>query len=283
MACLIRGAQPKTRPPALKIKEWFRSRRRIGRAGLLGAICAALCLTPVACGQKKQQSATAKVDPALARAIAEKKALAKELAAKDVNPVPGEVWKFFDFAERNDFHRTTNEFEQIQQKYTGYYNTTPRGLWASVRETLLGSSRPATALNGALWCPVQESLGILECFNEWDTQLLHQFGNDIISSIPTNSIYFGGTDPGRFVITALSESHRQGKPFFTFTQNALADGRYLDYLRSIYGARIYAATAADSQNAFSNYMTDAQQRMQSGKLKPGEDVKLVSGRVQVSG
>src|SRR6476660_8427191 len=98
MACRIRGAEPKTRPPALKIKEWFRSRRRIGRAGLLGAICAALCLTPVACGQKKQQAATAKVAPALASARATKTALAKALAAKGVRRAPGEVWKLFDFA-----------------------------------------------------------------------------------------------------------------------------------------------------------------------------------------
>ena len=47
------------------------------------------------------------------------------------------------------------------------------------------------------------------------------FGNDIIQSIPDGSIYFGGTDPGRFVVTALMESHADGKPFFTLSQNPL--------------------------------------------------------------
>ena len=275
----------------MRIKQWFRSCRRIPHAALLGGICAALCLTLLACGQKKQPAA--KIDPDLARAIAEKKAMAKELAATATNPVPGEVWTFFDLAERNDLHGATNEFERLQEKFTRYYHTPPpKGLWASVRDallgisrpaTLLGTSPPATALNDALWCPVHESVGMVECFNEWDNQLLHQFGNDVINSIPTNSIYFGGTDPGRFVITALSESYRRGKPFFTITQNALADGRYLDYLRWMYGATIYIPTATDSQDAFSNYLSDAQQRLQLGKLKPGEDVKMVNGRVQVSG
>src|SRR5262245_50330583 len=129
------------------------------RASLFGGMCAALCLALVACGQKKQPAA--KVDPALARAVAEKKALAKELATAETNPVPSEVWRFFDFAERNDIHGATNEFDRLQQKFTGYYNTTPpKGLWALTREALLGSSRPATALNGALWCCVHESVGI---------------------------------------------------------------------------------------------------------------------------
>src|SRR2546423_4400734 len=266
----------------MKIKEWFRSWRMTGRASLAGGICAALCLAPVGCGQKKQPAA--KVDPALARAVAEKKALAKQLAAAETNPIPDEVWKFFELAERNDLHGATNEFQRLQQKFSGYYNTPPpKGSWASVRDALRGASRRVTALNDALWCPVHESLGMIECFSDWDSKLLHQFGNDIISSIPTNSIYFGGTDPGRFVITALSESHRQGKPFFTITQNALADGRYLDYLRWMYGGTIYIPTAADSQLAFSNYLSDARQRLQAGKLKPGEDVKVANGRVQVSG
>ena len=273
-ACQLKGP--------MKIKECFGSWRLINRVSLLGGACAALSLAPIACGQKKQPAA--KADPDLRRAIAEKKALAKDLAAAETNPVPDEVWKFFDFAERNDIQGATNEFDRLQEKFIGYYSAPPpKGLWASVREALLGASRPATALNDALWCPVHESLGIVECFNEWDSQLLHQFGNDIISSIPTNSVYFGGTDPGRFVITALSESYRQGKPFFTITQNALADGRYLDYLRWMYGPKIYIPTATDSQSAFSNYMSDAQQRLRSGQLKPGEDVKIVNGRVQVSG
>jgi hypothetical protein len=51
----------------------------------------------------------------------------------------------------------------------------------------------------------------------------------------------------------------------------------------MYGGKIYIPTLADSQTAFSNYVADAQQRMQSGQLKPGEDVKTVNNRVQVSG
>jgi hypothetical protein len=59
----------------------------------------------------------------------------------------------------------------------------------------------------------------------------------IINSIPAGSIYFGGTDPGRGLPTAFCKSHADADPFYTLTQNALADGTYLEYLRRTYGER----------------------------------------------
>ena len=46
---------------------------------------------------------------------------------------------------------------------------------------------------------------------------------------------------------------------------------------------IYTATPEDSQRCFQEYMADAQRRMQQGLLKPGEDVKIIDNKVQVSG
>jgi len=46
---------------------------------------------------------------------------------------------------------------------------------------------------------------------------------------------------------------------------------------------MYIASPLDSQNCFSEYINDAQRRLQAGQLKPGEDVKIIGGKVQVSG
>jgi tetratricopeptide (TPR) repeat protein len=46
---------------------------------------------------------------------------------------------------------------------------------------------------------------------------------------------------------------------------------------------IYTPTPDDSQHCFQEYMADAQRRMQANQLKPGEDVKIIENRVQVSG
>jgi tetratricopeptide (TPR) repeat protein len=46
---------------------------------------------------------------------------------------------------------------------------------------------------------------------------------------------------------------------------------------------IYTGSPEDSQRCFQEYLTDAQRRLQLNQLKPGEDVKVIENRVQVSG
>ena len=46
---------------------------------------------------------------------------------------------------------------------------------------------------------------------------------------------------------------------------------------------IYTASPDDSQRCFQEYMADAQRRIPLNQLKPGEDVKIIDNRVQVSG
>jgi tetratricopeptide (TPR) repeat protein len=46
---------------------------------------------------------------------------------------------------------------------------------------------------------------------------------------------------------------------------------------------IYIPTPDDSQRCFQDYLVDAQKRLQANQLKPGEDVRLINDRVQVSG
>ncbi|MCX7871933.1 MAG: DUF2723 domain-containing protein [Verrucomicrobiae bacterium] len=46
---------------------------------------------------------------------------------------------------------------------------------------------------------------------------------------------------------------------------------------------ILTPSPADSQKAFQDYIEDAQRRLAGGQLRPGEDVRIEGGRVQVSG
>src|SRR5207249_4848878 len=63
----------------------------------------------------------------------------------------------------------------------------------------------------------------------------------------------------------------------------LADGMYLQYLRATFGKKIFVPGDDDSQKAFEEYKADAEERMQQGKLKPGEQVSRKDGQIQVSG
>src|ERR1039458_1305555 len=185
----------------------------------------------------------------------------------------------------------------------------------------------------------------------------------IYPEMDRNTIVFGGTDPGRFCPTYSifcdsfiphSCQPEQDQKFdrrdcYLITQNALADGTYLDYLRAQYNrskqidppffselskyvfglflgqasadsgltsfvnstlynvldrpftawgahvekyrrergvyppAEIYIPSPDDSQKCFQDYTEDVGRRSQLNQLKPGEDVKIDNGRVQVSG
>jgi hypothetical protein len=227
------------------------------------------------CGKK------ARLDPDLVRLVEEKRSQAHELAAAQTNPVPIKVWKFFDAVHRDDWYSATNFFNELKDLRPNYRSYEPElreRFWIKVRswfELAFGALRPRapSALDTALWGPIVETRGAGEVFHDWDSGLLHRFGNDIIKSIPTNSIYFGGSDPGRFIVATLSQSHWRAKPFFTLTQNALADHSYLEYLDQMYGDRIHIPTASEFQQAFQDYMNDAQKRAQASQLKPGEDTR----------
>lgn len=240
------------------------------------------CLSLLGCNRKPAASP----DPELVKFFAAKRTQAQELADLQTNEVPAKVWRFFDQVQRNDWNAATNLYGQLlkESRYDepGGRRAPLGALIHGVRRTLGLIPTAAPGLRTEIWAPIVETYGAYEAFHDWDPKWLRRFSRDVIASIPPGSIYFGGTDPGRFVISAFSTAHRAGRPFFTVTQNALADGTYLDYLRAMYG-QLQLPTPDDSQRAFQNYLQDAQERVRKNELKPGEDVKIVANRVQVSG
>jgi beta-lactamase regulating signal transducer with metallopeptidase domain len=163
---------------------------------------------------------------------------------------------------------------------------TVSNVWSEMQKHTLGLSTSTNGYPHGMWLqPVREAYGAIEAFTAGNGRYSEIFGDDVIQSIPPGSVYFGGTDPGRFIITALQKSQLDGEPFFTLTQNALADGTYLEYLRSMFGGKIYLPTGEDSQKSFQDYIAGATQRLHNHQLKPGENIteEKDNGRIQVSG
>jgi len=94
-----------------------------------------------------------------------------------------------------------------------------------------------------------------------------------------DAIFYGGTDPGRFVPTYMIYSARVREDVYLITQNALADNTYLNVMRDLYGDQIWIPAQQDSALAFRRYVED----VRSGKRQPHADLKIEDGRVQVSG
>ncbi|MFC1452212.1 protein O-mannosyl-transferase family [Verrucomicrobiota bacterium] len=94
-----------------------------------------------------------------------------------------------------------------------------------------------------------------------------------------DAIFYGGTDPGRFVPTYMIYSARVREDVYLITQNALADNTYMNVMRDLYGDRIWIPAQEDSARAFQRYV----QEVRSGVRESHADLKIENGRVQVSG
>ena len=206
--------------------------------------------------------------------VAEKKAQESKLVEADEEDYAKENFKFkppdfqlyFAAASQGDWLTVSNLWEAMEERVSSLTETTnkyPHGMWLQ---------------------PVRETGGAIKAFVYAGERYSKIFGDDISQSIPPGSIYFGGSDPGRFVVTAMCQSQVNANPFFVLTQNQLADGSYLQYLRSMYGKRIYIPSNGDLQKSFQDYLADAQVRIKENKLKPGESLKVEpNGSTQVSG
>ena len=93
------------------------------------------------------------------------------------------------------------------------------------------------------------------------------------------AIFFGGTDPGRFVPTYMIYSANYRPDVYLITQNALADDTYMSVERDLYGDEIWIPSKEDSAEAFNIYVDEVQR----GVRQANGDLKIENGRVQVTG
>jgi beta-lactamase regulating signal transducer with metallopeptidase domain len=247
--------------------------RRAPRALLVGACYVAVFAFVAAVAAQKIDANPAAsdakpwFDARLRAFFATKAAQARRLAKQEGKPLVPEVWPYFEAGMNGDWQTATNLWFAMRQHAGQYEDTKP----------------DARVCSTVVWSTILETDLAWQEFANWKEKYVTAYGNDIIKSIPPGSIYFGGTDPGRGVITAMSESHADGKPFFTLTQNALADNTYLEYLRAMYSPAISTPSAEDSKKCFDKYVAGAQRRLTEKKLIPGEDVRITDGKVQVTG
>lgn len=198
-----------------------------------------------------------------------KEAQARQLVRQESKELPPEIWPFFEAGKKGDWATVTNLYQKLANR--SYYFETDK------------KKKFEVSFQSMSWTTIVETYHFyLQC-TQPDSHLALAFGEEIMKLVPPGSIYFGDTDTGRFVPTALCKDHAKGDPFFVLTQNLLADGLYLDYLRKMFEPALHIPTKVDSQQAFDNYVKDAIERMGKGSLHPGEDVEQTGNRTSVTG
>lgn len=180
--------------------------------------------------------------------------------------IPPEVWSYFAAAHKGDWRKVALLYYSLSARSYQFEQPKTAEIWRST-----------------VWQPVNETFRAYEQLCCADPKHTLAYGREILDSMPPGSVFFAGTDAGRFVTTFLAKSQATGDPVFIISQNALTDGLYLSYLRSMYGGKIHVPSTEESESAFTNYLADAAIRLAEHRLKPNEDVKLVNGTLQISG
>jgi hypothetical protein len=199
--------------------------------------------------------------------------LVRSIGRRVKKEVPPEVEKFFDAIEAGRWEEIKSQWD-VLAPHSGQYEN---------------SSNHWEELN-PFWPAVVDAYGVAEQAHLWPAQKLLDYGNAILDSLRPGMVYVGGTDNGRWIPELLNETG-EGEQHIIVTQNALADGRYTDFVNTLYGDRMTTLTPEDSQRVFQEYIADAQKRLEHDQqfsdepkqLRPGEDVRLVDGKAQVSG
>ncbi|MDB6108660.1 MAG: hypothetical protein JWR69_410 [Pedosphaera sp.] len=197
--------------------------------------------------------------------------IAHRIAHRLQKDVPVEVEAFFDAIESGRWEEINARWD-VLAKRSGQYN----------------ASEHAEELN-PFWSAVLDAYGVAEQAHDWPAQKLLDYGDAVLDSLRPGMVYIGGTDNGRWIPELLNDTSG-GEQHVILTQNALADGRYADWMRELYGDRLATLSEEDSQRAFEEYTADAQKRLEHDQqfpdepkqIRPGEEVKMVDGRVQVS-
>ena len=240
-----------------------------------GAIPAAGLAQRLSSHSTTAPAATAKeiVAGKLAQFARSRRELAHALAQRHQVEVSGDVERFFAAVESGNWEDIEARFKKINggDSSAGYSGKRPPG-------------------TEHLWPAIIDAYGAAEQVHEWPAQQLLDYGNAVLDSLRTGMVYVGGTDNGRWIPKLLNDTS-DGEPHIILTQNALADSTYLDYLRLQYDDRLTNLSDADSQRAFQDYVADAEKRLrhdqehpdEPSQIRPGEEVRLVDGKVQVSG
>ena len=135
------------------------------------------------------------------------------------------------------------------------------------------------------------------------------YGEEIMKICKPNTIYYGGTDPGRFVPMYMINVDRMREDCWLITQNGLADDSYITVLRDRYcepqvvwgwvrallrtlnASRedhkkgvdtIYIPSDFDFQRSFELYYQDVEKRVKRGEYV-GEEVSLEGGKISIRG
>src|SRR6266540_5377017 len=196
----------------------------------------------------------------------------RAIARRTQKEIPPEVEAFFDAIESGNWQEIERLGKALGRRSGQYEGSTH---WEELNP---------------FWPAVLDAYGVAEQAHLWPAQKLLDYGNAILDSLRPGMVYVGGTDPGRWIPELLNETSG-AEQHIIVTQNAFADGRYLEFMQTLYGDQFATLTQEDSKRAFDEYVADARKRFEHDQqfpdeprqVRPGENIRMEDGKFQVTG
>jgi hypothetical protein len=213
------------------------------------------------------------VQAKLAKYGKSRRELALALATKHGVSMTPEVEAFFAAVQSGDW-------ERIEKTFTVLNGGSATG----------GDREKRSLEANKMWPAILDAFGAAEQVHLLPAQTLLDYGHGILDALRPGMVYVGGTDSSRWVPALLNDTEA-GDRHVVITQNALADLTYLDYVELQFSDRLNTLTPTESDRDFNAYMEDARKRLEHDQkfpgepkqIRPGEEVKIVNGKVNVSG
>jgi len=142
----------------------------------------------------------------------------------------------------------------------GFFRAAQYGTWTQVRSPFRFVSAERPLKSAWLFPLIHDVYGAYEQEDMWHPELLDQFAEDVLHGIPDGSVYFGGSSPGRFIVTAWQRVHNRPS-IAVLTHKGLVDSNYIEYVNRLYQAGIWLPNEADQSNA----RRRLEKEVQSGK------------------
>lgn len=183
--------------------------------------------------------------------------------------------------------------EQLAPEVWPYFAAGKRGDWAEVERLYLamavrseqwdfGRGDKPDPRVVVIWQPVTASYWAFRQLSVSGAQGYVDYAEAVRKSLPADALYFAGSDTGYYLVECVGAVETNPPPFLLISPNQLSGGSYLDRLVLEQGEAL-GLSHDTVQAAFRTYLTEARQRAETGRPKPGEEVKVVDDRVQVSG
>lgn len=190
--------------------------------------------------------------------------------------------------EQAEAHATSANLPMLQI-FTDYLTAVEQGrvgdanaLYARIRSGAVqyaDVTNPAPEQHTALFQYIIECSGVVDQLNQVESMdLWRDYARALFAGMPAGSAYFGGTDPGRFIPTAIHDL--EGAPdVIILTQNALADSTYMEYARHRFADRIQLPDQDYMSKVFQTYVEE----VKAGRMPKDADIEIKDGKATVKG